>query len=45
MGKVRVWINSNFSENQAEDIKEVDNGMREKNEEYEMVNDIIAIIF
>jgi hypothetical protein len=44
-GKARVWLNTDFSDNQAEDVKGMSSPISSKNEEYNMVNDIMNIVF
>jgi uncharacterized protein YrzB (UPF0473 family) len=44
-GKVRVWVNSDFSDNQAEDAWVPNTPRSSKNEEYNMVSDMMDIIF
>jgi hypothetical protein len=44
-GKVRVWVNQNFAENQAEDLQPNHTQLMGRSEEYDMVNDIMSMVF
>lgn len=43
-GEIRVWLNEDYSENQAENLRYEDAGDYHQ-QEYEMVKDVMRIIF